>query len=30
MKEVAEPAKVQVWISPDSVSGTSTDLEIKP
>ncbi len=30
MKEVVEPAKVSVWISPDSVSGTPAELEIRP
>ena len=30
MKEIVEPAKVNVWIAPDSVSGASAELEIKP
>lgn len=30
MKEVVEPAKVQVWITGDSASGTPAELEIKP
>jgi beta-glucosidase len=30
MKEVVEPAKVNVWISGDSVTGTPAELEIKP
>jgi beta-glucosidase len=30
MKEVAEPAKVQVWITGDSASGIPAELEIKP
>jgi beta-glucosidase len=30
MKEVVEPAKVDVWIAPDSTSGTPSELEIQP
>ncbi len=30
MKEIVEPAKVTVWIAPDSVSGAPAELEIKP
>ena len=30
MKEVVEPAKVQVWIAGDSASGTPAEFEIKP
>ncbi|HEY3928885.1 MAG TPA: glycoside hydrolase family 3 N-terminal domain-containing protein [Candidatus Koribacter sp.] len=30
MKEVVEPAQVEVWIAPDSTSGTPAQLEINP
>jgi beta-glucosidase len=30
MKDVVEPAKVQVWVTSDSASGTPAELEIKP
>jgi beta-glucosidase len=30
MKEVVEPAKVSVWITSDSASGTPAEIEVKP